>query len=90
VYIAQRNAPLLASGAFLCTMTTEIRTFVGEVTIGGSDGWVGFYVNKTYQLQVHYRKDGNVGIKMNQPEQANLGLVLLVVTQEQYEKWFRK
>lgn len=38
-------------------MTTETRTFVGETSTAVGDGYAGFRIGQTYQLQVEHRGD---------------------------------
>ncbi|TVT43137.1 hypothetical protein FNT36_03320 [Hymenobacter setariae] len=68
-------------------MTTETRTYLGEIAAGVDDNWLGFRVGQRYELQITRRKDGNVAIE---PIPVGEGIRLLVVTPEQWEKWFSK
>ena len=70
-------------------MPTETRTFIGETGTQAFDGWAGFRVGQTYQLQVEHRGD-TVAIILNHHAHVSPGAGPLVVTSEQFEKWFKK
>lgn len=66
----------------------ETRTFVGEVDTAVSDGWAGFHIGQSYELHIE-RSDNNVFIMLDCHEYATPD-VGLVMSEEQFEKWFRK
>jgi hypothetical protein len=41
-------------------MSIEKRTFIGETSTAVGDGYAGFRVGRTYELQVEHRSDGTV------------------------------
>lgn len=63
---------------------TESRTYIGQPGTIARDGWAGFAVGRRYTLRL-LCADGQVCILYAQeaPEAGPL-----VVTSEQYEKWF--
>jgi hypothetical protein len=71
-------------------MTIENRTFVGESATSVGDGYAGFRIGRTYELQVERRDDGTVAIVMDHHEHVSPGAGPLVVTQAQFEKWWVK
>jgi hypothetical protein len=78
----------------LCTqlrrkMTTETSTFVGETATSVGDGYAGFRIGRRYQLQVEHRGD-TVAIMLDHHEHVSPGAGPMVVSSEQFEKWFRK
>ncbi|TVT39652.1 hypothetical protein FNT36_18600 [Hymenobacter setariae] len=74
----------------LTNITTEARIFAGEAATNVGDGWAGFRIGRTYQLQVTHRQDGNIGVKLGYQEQERLGVEPLVLMKGQFEQWFRK
>jgi hypothetical protein len=71
-------------------MTTETRTFVGETAGAIGDGYAGFRIDRTYELTVEHRDDGNVAIVLNHHPYVSPGAGPLVITEAQYGKWFKK
>lgn len=71
-------------------MTTETRTFIGETSTIVSDGYAGFRIGRTYQLEVEHRVDDTVAITLNHHEHVSPGAGPMVITEEQYGKWFVK
>jgi hypothetical protein len=71
-------------------MATQSLTFVGETATSVGDGYAGFRIGRSYELQVERRDDGTVSIVMDHHEHVSPGVGPLVVTSEQFEKWFRK
>jgi hypothetical protein len=71
-------------------MTTENRTFVGETSTAVGDGYVGFRIGKTYKLQVEHRDDSAVAIVLDHHEHVSPGAGPLVVTQAQFDTWFKR
>ncbi len=67
----------------------ERRTFVGEADTIVGDGWAGFQLGQCYELYVTYLGDGTVSILLDRPSHVTPGAGL-VVTVEQFEKWFVK
>jgi hypothetical protein len=70
-------------------MPTETRTFIGETSTAVGDGYAGFRIGQTYQLQVEHRGE-TVAILLDHHEHVSPGAGPLVVTAEQFEKWFQK
>jgi hypothetical protein len=68
-------------------VTIETRTFVGETATSVGDGFTGFRIGQSYQLRYRVRKDGNVAVALDHAPQEGRELI---VTSEQFEKWFRK
>jgi hypothetical protein len=71
-------------------MPTETRTFIGETSTAVGDGYAGFRLNQPYQLTYERRDDGTVAIKLDHHEHVSPSAGPMVVTAEQFEKWFRK
>jgi hypothetical protein len=69
--------------------TTETRTFVGEPGTAVGDGWAGFRLGQYYELYVQQVDDEMVTILLGRPARVRPGSGL-VVTVEQFEKWFVK
>jgi len=69
--------------------TTETRTFVGESATAVTDGWAGFRLGQRYELHVTKGADRTVSIMLDKHEYAAFDIGL-VITEEQYEKWFTK
>ncbi|MGI4864611.1 MAG: hypothetical protein ACRYFZ_11875 [Janthinobacterium lividum] len=69
-------------------MPTETRTFIGESGTQAFDGWAGFRIGQEYELHVE-RSDGDVFLMLAYHEHATPGAGL-VMSEEQFEKWFRK
>jgi hypothetical protein len=68
---------------------TETRTFVGETAGAVGDGYAGFRIGQQYQLS--YTKEfDEVRIVLDHHEHVSPGAGPLVLTVEQFEKWFRK
>jgi hypothetical protein len=70
-------------------MSTETRTFLGETSTAVGDGYAGFSIGQTYQLQVEHRGE-TVAIALDHHEHVSPGAGPLVVSSEQFEKWFQK
>jgi hypothetical protein len=70
--------------------TTSTLTFVGETATSVGDGYAGFRIGRTYKLQVERRDDGTVSIVMDHHEHVSPGAGPLVVTQEQFDTWFKR
>jgi hypothetical protein len=70
-------------------MTTQTLTFVGETATSVGDGYAGFRVGRTYQLQVE-QQGNTVTIVLDHHEHVSSGAGSMVLTSEQFEKWFRK
>jgi hypothetical protein len=70
-------------------MTSEIRTFVGETATSVGDGYAGFRIGRTYRLQVEHQGD-TVAIVLDHHEYVSTGAGPMVITQEQFAKWFLK
>jgi len=70
-------------------MTIENRTFVGESATSVGDGYAGFRIGRSYQLQVEHRGD-SVAIVLDHHEHVSTGAGPLVLTSEQFEKWFKR
>jgi hypothetical protein len=66
--------------------TTETRTFVGETATAMDDGYAGFRIGQQYQLT--YTKEFNE-VRIVLPH-GSPGAEPLVLTSEQFEKWFVK
>ena len=64
----------------------ERRTFVGEMGTQAFDGWAGFRIGQSYQLR-YTREFDEVRIAL---DHAGPGAGPLVVTVEQFGKWFVK
>jgi hypothetical protein len=65
----------------------ERRSYVGETGTSAFDGFAGFRMNKSYQLRYTMREDGNVGIAFDHvPTEGRM----LLVTKEQFGRWFVK
>ena len=65
----------------------ERRTHVGETSTSALDGFSGFYLGKSYQLRYTVRDDGTIGIALDHaPAEGRV----LVVTKEEFGKWFVK
>jgi len=71
-------------------MTTSTLTFVGETATSVGDGYAGFRVGRTYELQVARRDDGTVAIVLDHHEYVSTGAGPLVVTQAQFDTWFKR
>ena len=71
-------------------MPVETRTFIGETSTAVGDGYAGFRIGQPYQLSYERRDDGTVAILLNHHEHVSPGAGPLVVTSEQFEKWFQK
>jgi hypothetical protein len=71
-------------------MPTETRTFVGETSTAVGDGYAGFRIGQQYPLSYEHRSDGTVAIKLDHHEHVSPGAGPLVVSNEQFEKWFQK
>jgi hypothetical protein len=70
-------------------MATETRTFIGESSTAVGDGYAGFRIGQAYPLIFECRDDGTVAIKLDH-QHVSLGAGPMVLTSEQFEKWFRK
>jgi hypothetical protein len=70
-------------------MTIENRTFVGESATAVGDGYAGFRLGRMYKLQVEHHGD-SVAIVLDHHEHVSTGAGPLVVTSEQFEKWFKR
>lgn len=68
---------------------TGTRTFVGETATAIGDVWAGFRAGQEYQL-TYTRESDEVRIVLDHHEHVSPGAGPLVVTSEQFEKWFRK
>jgi len=69
-------------------MSTETRTYIGGGTEYPFDGWAGFRIGQQYQLS--YTKEfDEVRIVLDHHEHVSPGAGPLVLTSEQFEKWFR-
>jgi hypothetical protein len=66
--------------------STETRTYVGETSTQAFDGFVGFRVGQSYQLR-YTREFDEVRIAR---DHAAPGAGPLVVSVEQFGKWFKK
>jgi hypothetical protein len=69
--------------------TTSTLTFVGETATSVGDGYTGFRVGRI-ELQGERRDDGTVAIVMDHHEHVSPGVGPLVVTQAQFDTWFKK
>jgi hypothetical protein len=65
---------------------TETRTYVGEMSTQAFDGMAGFRLGQTYELS--YTKEFDE-VRVTIPH-GSPGAGPLVVTVQQFEKWFRK
>lgn len=70
-------------------MTIENRIFIGEIVTSVGDGYAGFRIGQTYQLQVEHRGD-TVAVTLDYHEHVSPGTGPMMVASEQFEKWFRK
>jgi hypothetical protein len=70
-------------------MTIENRTFVGETSTAVGDGYAGFCIGRTYKLQVEHHGD-SVAIILDHQDYVSMGAGPLVVSNEQFEKWFHR
>jgi hypothetical protein len=67
----------------------ERRTFVGETGTIVTDGWAGLRLGQPYELHVTRYDDDTVSIVLEYHAHVTPGAGL-VVTVEQFEKWFVK
>jgi hypothetical protein len=65
----------------------ERRTYVGETAAGTQaiDGFCGFRIGESYSLRYTVRVDSTIGIAL---DHASTEGRVLVVTKQQFEKWF--
>jgi hypothetical protein len=70
-------------------MTTETRTFVGETASAVGDGYAGFRIGRQYPL-TYTKEFDEVRIVLDHHEYVSSGAGPLVLSVEQFEKWFRK
>ena len=68
---------------------TETRTFIGDAAAHVGDGWAGFHLGQRYELHVNYQDDGSVSLMLDHHVHVTPGAGL-VLTVEQFEKWFAK
>jgi len=69
--------------------TTETRTYVGEPTGYPFDGMAGFRLGQQYELS--YTKEfDEVRLVLDHHAHVSPGAGPLVLTSEQFERWFRK
>ena len=68
---------------------TETRTYVGEMSTMAFDGFAGFRIGQQYQL-TYTKEFDEVRIVLDHHEYVSPGAGPLVLTSEQFEKWFRK
>jgi hypothetical protein len=71
-------------------MTIETRSFVGETATSVGDGYTGFRIGQQYQLTVEHLSNGIVAITLDHHEYVSPGAGPMVVSSEQFEKWFAK
>jgi hypothetical protein len=77
-----------SSGAFLCTMTTETRTYVGKSGTITLEGWDGFQQGASYELHVKHHTTGTVVILLDQYVQKSARVWRLVLSKEEYDLLF--
>lgn len=70
-------------------MNTETRTYVGESHGRAFDGMAGFRIGQQYQL-TYTREGDEVRIMLDHHEHVSPGAGPMVLTSEEFEKWFRK
>jgi hypothetical protein len=67
----------------------EHRTYVGETSTMAFEGWAGLRIDTCCELHVTYLGDGTVSIMLDHHKHVMPG-VALVMTVEQFNKWFVK
>jgi hypothetical protein len=70
-------------------MTIETRTFIGESGTPAFDGYAGFRIGQRYELRVERRDDSTVAVGLDHAH-CTPGVGPMVVSKEQFEKWFSK
>jgi hypothetical protein len=68
---------------------TETRTYVGDSHGHAFDGMAGFRIGQQYQL-TYTKEFDEVRIVLDHHEHVSPGAGPLVVSVEQFEKWFKK
>jgi hypothetical protein len=69
--------------------TTETRTFIGETASAVGDGYAGFRIGQEYQL-TYSKEFDEVRLVLDHHAHVSPGVGPLVLTSEQFEKWFRR
>jgi hypothetical protein len=72
------------------SMPTETRTFIGVSSTAVGDGYAGFRIGQRYPLTYERRDDGTVAILFDHHEHVSPSAGPMVLSNEQFEKWFRK
>ncbi|MGI4862581.1 MAG: hypothetical protein ACRYFZ_01570 [Janthinobacterium lividum] len=67
--------------------TPETRTFAGETGTMAIDRFPGFQTGQSYRLRYEQRPDKNISIEL---EEVSARGLKLIVTSEQWAKWFEK
>lgn len=71
----------------MSTLTTEMRTFVGQPGTIAVDGYMGFVIGQRYELSFLLRADNSVALRLTHPP-YNKGVTWLYVKREQFRKWW--
>jgi hypothetical protein len=70
-------------------MHTETRTFIGETAGAVGDDYAGFRIGRQYP-HTYTKEFDEVQIVLDYHEHVSPGAGPLVLTSEQFEKWFRE